>query len=132
MTAYAYSEGPYDPDKAETEVFYLDYLEEPDKPEPEPETWWQRIGVAIGTKLAHAAAEFMNWLDRVVARGRKFLAVVLAVILFAGAGTWAWAAGGVRFTTPESTAFMRTNPDPIHQWVGMNHISRHLVASAMV
>ncbi|GAA1053922.1 biosynthetic peptidoglycan transglycosylase [Dietzia natronolimnaea] len=132
MTAYAYSEGPYDPDNAETEVFYLDYLEEPDKPEPEPETWWERIGVAVGTKLAHAAAEFMNWLDRVVARGRKLLAIVLALILCAGAGTWAWAAGGVRFSTPESTAFMRTNPDPIHQWVGMNHISRHLVATAIV
>lgn len=120
MTAYAYSEGPYDPDKAETEVFYLDYLEEQDKPEPEPETWRYRFGKWSAAKLRSA-----------LARGRAIVAILVSMVLLIGAGAWAWAAGGVRFNTPESTAFMRTNPDPIHQWVGMNHISRHLVASAM-
>lgn len=130
MTTTAYSEGPYDPSTADTDVFYLDYVDDPAR-QPGPESRRYRFGLTIGKIIATPIFIVADWRDRVANRARAAIAVILALALCAGAGTWAWAAGGVRWTTPESTAFMDRSPDPIHQWVGMDHISRYLPAAAI-
>lgn len=117
MTATAYTKGPYDPDNTDTEVFNFEYVDhfgnhEPD-PEPEPEGWRYRFGLWIGTLFL----KLRWWLAGIVA-----LAVAIALISVVS----------IRWFTPESTAFMDRQPDPVHQFVSTDHISRHLFASAMV
>ncbi|MBB0998565.1 hypothetical protein G6024_15990 [Dietzia maris] len=132
MTATAYSEGPYDPANADTEVFYLDYDDEPERQaEPEDEPRGYRFWTWIFRNLLGPIYDIADWMKKLAGHGRTIVSVVLALALVGGAGTWAWAAGGVRWNTPKSTAFMDRSPDPIHQWVGMDHISRYLVAAAI-
>ncbi|MFI8696750.1 transglycosylase domain-containing protein [Dietzia maris] len=117
MTATAYTEGPYDPDSTDTEVFNFEYVDyfgnrEPE-PEPEPEDWRDRLG----SWLRGTSTKLKFWL---LAIGALLLVFALSM------------PASLRWFTPESTAFMDRQPDPIHQFVTTNHISRHLFASAMV